>query len=41
MAAKLDRVLATLRRRLDTASTADLTRGMHYPTRWDRSSPAT
>lgn len=35
MAAKLDRVLAALRRRLDTASTAGLTRGMHYPTRWD------
>jgi DinB superfamily len=35
MAAKLDGVLAALRRRLDTASTADLTRGMHYPTRWD------
>jgi hypothetical protein len=35
MAAKLDGVLAALRRRLDTASIADLTRGMHYPTRWD------
>ena len=35
MAAKLDRVLAALRRRLDTASTAGLKRGMHYPARWD------
>ena len=35
MAAKLDGVLAALRRRLDTVSTADLTRGMYYPTRWD------
>jgi DinB family protein len=35
MAAKLDRVLAVLRRRLDTASTTDLARGIYYPTRWD------
>ena len=35
MAAKLDRVLASLRRRIDEATTADLDRGMHYPTRWD------
>jgi hypothetical protein len=41
MAVKLDRVFAALRRRLDTASTADLTRGMHYPTRWDPFSLAT
>jgi hypothetical protein len=35
MAAKLDRVLAALHRRLDDATTADLDRGMSYPTRWD------
>jgi hypothetical protein len=35
MAAKLDRVLAALHRSIDTATTADLARGMHYPTRWD------
>jgi len=35
MAAKLDRVLAALHRRLDTAAPADLARSMHYPTRWD------
>ena len=35
MAAKLDRVLAALRRRLDGTSEADLARGMTYPTRWD------
>ncbi len=35
MAAKLDRVLAALHRRLDAATTADLARGMYYPTRWD------
>lgn len=35
MAAKLDRVLAALHRGIDTATTADLARGMHYPTRWD------
>ena len=35
MAAKLDRVLAGLRNRVDSATTADLARGMHYPTRWD------
>ena len=33
MAAKLDRVLAALHRSIDTATTASLTRGMHYPTR--------
>lgn len=41
MAAKLARVLAALHHRLDTATTADLARGMGYPTRWDPSSPAT
>lgn len=30
-----DRVIAALRRRLDTETDADLARGMHYPTRWD------
>lgn len=35
MAAKLDRVLAVLRRRIDTASAADLARGMYFPVRWD------
>jgi hypothetical protein len=35
MAAKLDRVLAALRDRLDAASTGDLARGMYYPVRWD------
>jgi hypothetical protein len=35
MAAKLDRVLAALHRRLDAVTPADLARGMHYPTRWD------
>ena len=35
MAARLDRVLAALHRSVDTATTADLARGMHYPTRWD------
>ena len=35
MAAKLDRVVAALHRRLDAATDADLARGMHYPTRWD------
>jgi len=33
MAAKLDRVLAALHRSIDTATTAGLARGMHYPTR--------
>ncbi len=35
MAAKLDHTLAALHRRIDTATTTDLARGMHYPTRWD------
>ena len=35
MAARLDRVLAALHHSIDTATTADLARGMHYPTRWD------
>jgi DinB superfamily len=35
MAAKLDRVLASLHRSIDAATAADLARGMHYPTRWD------
>jgi len=35
MAAKLDRVLAVLRHRLDNASVSELARGMHYPTSWD------
>src|SRR5262249_50440129 len=35
MAAKLDRVLAALHSSIDTATAADLARGMHYPTRWD------
>jgi hypothetical protein len=35
MAAKLDRVLAALHRRLDAATPADLARGMQYPARWD------
>jgi hypothetical protein len=35
MAAKLDRVVAALQRRLDAATPADLARGMRYPTRWD------
>jgi hypothetical protein len=35
MSAKLDRVLAVLHRRLDTASTEDLALGMHFPVRWD------
>jgi DinB family protein len=35
MAAKLDGVLAALHRSIDTATTADLALGMHYPTRWD------
>lgn len=35
MAARLDRVLAVLRRHLDDASAADLSRGMYCPTRWD------
>jgi DinB family protein len=35
MAARLDRVLAALHRSIDTATSADLARGMHYPARWD------
>jgi hypothetical protein len=35
MGAKLNRVLAALHRRVDAATAAELTRGMHYPTRWD------
>ncbi|MGA9690580.1 MAG: hypothetical protein WBR33_03825 [Pseudonocardiaceae bacterium] len=35
MHAQCDRVIATLHRRLDTETNADLHRGMHYPTRWD------
>lgn len=35
MAAKLDRVIGVLHRRLDAATPADLARGMHYPVRWD------
>jgi len=35
MAAKLDRILAALHRSIDTATAADLARGMHYPARWD------
>ncbi len=35
MGAKLDRVLASLHRGLDAATTDDLARGMHYPVRWD------
>lgn len=35
MGAKFDRVIASLRRRLDRESTGDLTCGMHYPVRWD------
>jgi hypothetical protein len=36
MGPKLDRVLASLHRHVDNATTTtDLARGMHYPTRWD------
>jgi hypothetical protein len=35
MGAVLDRVLASLHRRVDAATAADLARGMHYPDRWD------
>lgn len=35
MAAKFDRVIASLHRRLDHESAASLARGMHYPVRWD------
>ncbi|MGW5723655.1 DinB family protein [Amycolatopsis sp. NPDC003865] len=30
-----DRIVASLHRSLDRAGDAELTRGMHYPTRWD------
>jgi hypothetical protein len=39
MAAELDRVLAALHRRLDTAAPAGLARGMHYPTQPGGRSP--
>jgi len=35
MATMFDRVIAKLHQRLDAESEADLSRGMHYPTRWD------
>ena len=35
MGPKLDRIVASLHRRLDAESEADLARGMHYPRRWD------
>jgi DinB superfamily len=35
MGAKLDRVLAALRGRLDRVSTVDMARGMYFPVRWD------
>ncbi|HEY7485323.1 MAG TPA: DinB family protein [Streptosporangiaceae bacterium] len=35
MGAKFDRVIASLRRRLDGETAADLARGMYYPVRWD------
>lgn len=35
MAAKLDRVLDSLHRRLDIASAVDLARGMYFPAPWD------
>ena len=35
MAAKFDRVIASLHRRLDKETSADLAIGMHYPARWD------
>lgn len=35
MVARLDRSLAALHRSIDTATGADLARGMHYPDRWD------
>ncbi|MFF1612354.1 DinB family protein [Amycolatopsis sp. NPDC058278] len=31
----LDHIIASLHRSLDRAGEADLSRGMHYPTRWD------
>jgi hypothetical protein len=35
MGAKLDRVIAALRRKLDHESDADFPRGMYFPPRWD------
>jgi hypothetical protein len=35
MAALLDRIIASLQRRLVRERDADLERGMHYPIRWD------
>ncbi|MEV5576875.1 DinB family protein [Spirillospora sp. NPDC052269] len=35
MGTKFDRVTASLHRRLDKETAVDLTRGMHYPARWD------
>lgn len=35
MGAKLDRVIASLQRKLARESDADFARGMHYPVRWD------
>ncbi|MCV7381239.1 maleylpyruvate isomerase [Mycobacterium alsense] len=35
MGAKLDRVIASLQRKLAQENDADFARGMHYPTRWD------
>jgi hypothetical protein len=35
MAAKFDRVIASLHRRLDNETATSLARGMHYPVRWD------
>jgi hypothetical protein len=35
MGAKLDRTLAAIHRSLDSATDADLARGMYYPVRWD------
>ena len=35
MVVLFDRVVAKLHQRLDAESDTDLTRGMHYPTRWD------
>ena len=35
MGAKLDRVIASLQRRLAGESDPNFGRGMHFPTRWD------
>ena len=35
MGAKLDRVIASLQRKLARENDADFARGMHYPTHWD------